>query len=77
MFRFLTRVQFAYLGILAAVCGGVFAYQAIYVWPVKACAARGGWWSDKYGECAQPIPIWQLTGRKPGQPAPTISPAKP
>ena len=82
MFRFLTRVQFAYIGVLFAVCAGVFAYQAAFVWPAKACEAHGGWWSAKYNECATPMPIWRFTGRGPAGasavPAPTaaVAPSK-
>jgi len=74
MIRLLTRVQFAYLGLFFAVCAGVFAYQAMFVWPARQCAARGGWWSAKYDMCATPIPIWRITGRMPGAPAKEAKP---
>jgi hypothetical protein len=63
MFRLLGRVQLAYLGLFALVCGGVFAYEATYIWPMQHCEQGGGWWSAKYHECATPMPIWRLTGR--------------
>lgn len=69
MLRLLNRVQLAYLGLFIAACISVFAYQAIYVWPVQKCEAHGGWWSAKYHMCATPIPIWRFTGRLPGQAA--------
>jgi hypothetical protein len=69
MFRILTRVQIAYIGLFVAVCAGVFAYQALYIWPMQKCEADGGWWSMKYRECATPVPIWRFTGRGPATPA--------
>lgn len=69
MFRLFTRVQFAYVGLFFAACAWVFIYEANYVWPVQKCEAHGGWWSDKYHMCGQPIPIWRITGRLPGAPA--------
>ena len=65
MLRLLSRVQLAYVGIFFACCIGVFVYQARYVWPVQACEKHGGWWSDRYRQCATPVPIWQITGRVP------------
>ena len=65
MLRLLSRVQLAYVGIFFACCIGVFVYEARYVWPVQACEKHGGWWSDRYHQCATPVPIWQITGRLP------------
>ena len=65
MLRLLTRVQLAYAGVFFFCCIGVFYYEARYVWPVQACEQHGGWWSEKYHECATPVPIWQITGRIP------------
>ena len=79
MFRLLGRVQLAYLGLFALVCGGVFAYEATYIWPMQHCEQAGGWWSAKFHECATPMPIWRITGRggpdaaKPGQTTPAAA----
>ncbi|MGH6955754.1 MAG: hypothetical protein ACREEW_03710 [Caulobacteraceae bacterium] len=70
MNRLLTRVQLAYLGVFVVICIGMFAYQAVYVWPVRRCEAHGGWWSPKYHQCATPIPISRFTGRLPRGPSP-------
>jgi len=69
MFRLMTRVQVAYIGLFLIVCAGVFAYEALYIWPMQQCEADGGWWSMKYRLCATPIPIWRITGRLPHGPA--------
>ncbi len=74
MLRLLTRVQFAYIGLFFAACAWVFVYEATYVWPVQKCEAHGGWWSDRYHMCGQPVPIWRITGRLPG--ASAAAPAK-
>ena len=70
MFRLLSRVQLAYVGLFFAACAWVFSYEATNVWPVQKCAAHGGWWSPKYHMCGQPVPIWRITGRLPSQVAP-------
>jgi hypothetical protein len=69
MFRLISRVQIAYVGLFVIVCAGVFAYEGLYIWPMQQCESGGGWWSAKYRECATPMPIWRFTGRKPGTPA--------
>ena len=76
MLRLFSRVQLAYIGLFFAACMGVFYYQANYIWPVQRCEQHGGWWSSKYRECATPIPIWRITGRKPGTPA-AVAPKAP
>jgi hypothetical protein len=68
MFRLMGRVQMAYIGLFVLVCAGVFAYEAMYIWPMERCESDGGWWSAKYRQCATPIPIWRFTGRLPGEP---------
>ena len=45
MFRLMTRVQVAYIGLFLIVCAGVFAYEALYIWPMQQCESDGGWWS--------------------------------
>ena len=73
MFRLLTRVQLGYVGLFLVACGWVYGYEATNVWPVRKCEAHGGWWSGKYHMCAQPLPIWRITGRPPTGAAPTAS----
>ena len=65
MLRLVSRAQIAYLGLFLVACAAMFAYDALYVWPVQRCEAHGGWWSGRYRMCAQPIPIWHFTGRMP------------
>ncbi|HUZ13310.1 MAG TPA: hypothetical protein VMU93_10715 [Caulobacteraceae bacterium] len=65
MLRILTRVQIAYLCLFFLVCAGMFAFQALHVWPIERCERHGGWWSAKYRMCATPIPIWRITGHGP------------
>jgi len=64
MLPILSKIHLAYLGLLIITCGVMFAYEAKYVWPIQKCEAHGGWWSAKYDMCAQPMPIWRITGRR-------------
>jgi hypothetical protein len=66
----LTRVQYAYLGLFFFACAGVYAYEALYVWPAQKCESNGGWWDPKDRACATPVPIWRITGRKPAPATP-------
>jgi hypothetical protein len=63
MLRLFSRVQLAYVGLFFAAGLGVFYYQANYIWPMQRCEQGGGWWSDRYHQCARPMPIWRFTGR--------------
>ena len=65
MLRLFSRVQLAYVGLFLIACMGVFYYQSAYIWPMQRCEQGGGWWSDKFHECARPMPIWRFTGRMP------------
>jgi len=65
MLRLFSRLHFAYLGLFLIACGGIFAYQALYVWPIERCEAQGLWWDPQDHICATPIPIWRITGRRP------------
>ena len=71
MLRLFSRVQLAYVGLFLIACMGVFYYQANYIWPMQRCEQGGGWWSDRYRECARPMPIWRFTGRHVVGPPPT------
>ena len=68
MLRLLSRIHLAYIGLFYIACVGVFIYEATYVWPVQRCESHGGWWSARYHQCATPMPIWRITGRRPGTP---------
>ena len=57
MFRLISRVQIAYVGLFVIVCAGVFAYEGLYIWPMQQCESGGGWWSAKYRECATPMRV--------------------
>jgi len=77
MLRIFSRVQLVYVGLAFAACIGLFFYQATYVWPMERCESHGGWWSERYRECATPMPISRFTGRLPGQPRLTPQVAAP
>ncbi|MFI4935043.1 MAG: hypothetical protein ACHP7N_10520 [Caulobacterales bacterium] len=69
MFRIITRVQLAYMGLFLVVSAGVVAYEAAYVWPVERCEAKGDWWDPQDHNCATPVPLWRITGRGPHTPS--------
>jgi hypothetical protein len=75
MFRLISRVQVAYVGLFLIACVGVFAYESLYIWPMQRCEADGGWWSARYRMCATPMAIWRITGRPP--PAAQAAPKHP
>ena len=58
-----TRVKLVFLGLFALMCAGVWAYQALYVWPEKACEAKSDWWDWHERVCAVPMPISVFTHR--------------
>jgi hypothetical protein len=76
MFRIFSRVQLAYLAVFLIICAGLYAYEAIYVWPAQRCEASGAWWNARDRECDTPIQVWRITGRSP-RPARTGPPAAP
>ena len=55
MNKTIDRVRIMFLVVFAVACAGVWAYQALYVWPAKKCEQRGRWWSNKYRDCARVI----------------------
>jgi hypothetical protein len=70
MFRIFSRVQLAYLAVFVIICAGLYAYEALYVWPAQKCEAEGAWWNARDRECDTPIEIWRITGRGGPHPAP-------
>ena len=63
MLRSDTRLVVVFLALFALVCGGIWAYDAVYVWPRKTCEARGDWWDAQDRVCAVPMPLTHWTGR--------------
>ena len=54
----------------------LFGYAALEVWPAEQCNSQGGWWDPQDRQCATPIPIERITGRKPHTPMVVTAPAK-
>jgi hypothetical protein len=73
MRTFYVRMRLFFLAAAILTCGGLWAYQYLYVWPRQRCEAAGDWWDDKDRRCGVPVAIWRITGRPPppgaGQPA--------
>ena len=63
------RLKLFFLGVLVIACAAIWSYQIFYVWPKERCEAMGDWWDGHDRTCAVPMPIWTITGRRPG-PAP-------
>ena len=51
------------LGLFVLISAGLWGYDALYVWPSRACEAKGDWWDDKDRVCAVPMPLSHWTGR--------------
>ena len=62
MIRLLSHTHLVFIGLLLLGAGGAFAYEAIYIWPIKTCETHGGWWDAKDRRCGVPMPIWRITG---------------
>jgi hypothetical protein len=56
------------VALFLAVSLGLWAREALYVWPRKACEARGDWWDPHDRVCAVPISVTKFTGRPIGAP---------
>ena len=57
--------KYAFLGTALLIATVLAAYQLLYAIPQKKCEAAGSWWSFRYRECAHPIPIVDITGKRP------------
>jgi len=77
MLRIFTRVQLTYLGIFVLISAGLWAYEAIFVWPAQKCEAAGAWWNPRDHECDTPLEIWRFTGRTPHLTPPPSAPPAP
>lgn len=72
MNRLIDRLKIFFLGLFAISCVVVWAYQLLWVAPMKACEAHGNWWDPISRVCATPIYLPNLTGRPVG----ALSPAQ-
>jgi hypothetical protein len=72
MNRLIDRLKIVFLGLFAISCVVVWAYQLLWVAPMKACEAHGNWWDPSSRVCATPIYLPNLTGRPIG----ALSPAQ-
>jgi hypothetical protein len=68
MDRYYTRLKLVFLALFALISAGLWAYNALYVWPAKACEAKSDWWDPKDRVCAVPMSLSTITGR-PAHPA--------
>jgi len=64
--------KYAFLGTALLIATVLAAYQIFYAIPQKKCEAAGDWWSFSYHQCAHPIPLVDLTGRRQHKGAPAI-----
>ena len=69
--RLINQTKLVFLVLFAIACAGIWAYQILYAWPAKRCAALGRWWLAQERACGVPVLISDITGR------PTKTPAKP
>jgi hypothetical protein len=70
MQRTLNRAKYLFFGLFLIASAGTFGYHVWFVWPRDKCEANDGWWDPKDHLCANPMPIWRITGRLPAPPAP-------
>jgi len=63
MNRLIDRLKLFFLGLFAISCAAVWAYQLLWVAPMKACESHGNWWDPLSRVCATPIYLPNLTGR--------------
>lgn len=68
--RLINQTKIVFLVLFAIACAGIWAYQILYAWPAKRCAAQGRWWLAEERSCGVPVLISDITGR------PTKTPAK-
>ncbi|EGF92503.1 hypothetical protein ABI_09400 [Asticcacaulis biprosthecium C19] len=61
----ITTLKYYFVGLFAVLSLAVTVWQLMYEIPRKQCEDAGNWWSYKYRQCAQPMRIYDLTGRKP------------
>ena len=74
--RLINQTKIVFLVLFAIACAGIWAYQIMYAWPAKRCAAQGRWWLAQERACGVPVLISDITGRTTKTPAkPPASPA--
>ena len=64
MYQSFRILRLVFLVIFAVLCAAVWGYQILYVWPQRACEARGDWWDWHDRTCAIPMPITTFTHRQ-------------
>jgi hypothetical protein len=62
-------LKYVFLGVLAALCIGIVAYDVLYGIPKKKCDDAHNWWSWQDRKCYAPVYLPTLTGRKAGEPS--------
>jgi len=62
----INRIGLGFLAAFVLISGGLWAYDALFVWPVKECEERGHWWDERDRACAVPVPLSTITGRRLG-----------
>jgi hypothetical protein len=63
MYQSFRILRLVFLVIFAVVCAGLWGYQLLYVWPKRACEAKGDWWDWQDRACGIPMPLTSLTHR--------------
>jgi hypothetical protein len=63
MFHTFTRIKVLFLAVFLLIGAGLWGYDALYVWPRKACEAKGHWWDPLSHSCAVPVSITVFTHR--------------
>ncbi|ESQ93003.1 hypothetical protein ABAC460_01760 [Asticcacaulis sp. AC460] len=62
----IATLKYYFLGLFVVISLGIVVWQLMYEFPRKKCEDAGNWWSYKYRQCAVPLRIYDMTGRKPG-----------
>jgi hypothetical protein len=66
----ITTLKYYFLGLFTVISIGIVTWHVMYEFPRKTCEEAGNWWSYKYRQCATPLRIYDLTGRKPAKEKP-------
>jgi hypothetical protein len=72
MFHTFTRIKVLFVIAFLVIGAGLWGYDALYVWPARACEKMGHWWDPHDRVCAIPVSITAFTHRpitavKPGK----------
>jgi hypothetical protein len=60
------KLKYVFVIVLGVACALISGWELLYQIPAKKCDAAGGWFSYRYRQCAQPLSLPSLTGRKAG-----------